>query len=499
MKKFITTITAIILALTLVIPTEQAFAAEIGQAAESSANSFRYKNGQNCAVEEVPELKNMRGSTSVAWSEVDGKFYSSNGKVIEGAIAKGIDVSYWNSEHKDINWNKVKATDIDFAILRCGFGNNEPKYDDSTFMYNATECERLGIPYGIYLYSYANDVSDAKSEAAHVLRNIEELKAELKRKNLAMDDFKYPIYYDVEDKSTLTGKNTEQNAAKITKYAETFCSIIEKKGYDVGVYANLNWWNTYLTSDSLDKYEKWVAQYNSKCTYKKEYRIWQSTSSGKVNGIYTKFTTVDINFLLDLNDGKYGSSGEIAKEKSGWHTTSAGKKYYINSSGNRVTGYKKIGDYYYLFNSSGIMRTGTVKSDDKQYVLGSSGKSTLYTAKTKDVLNYRTGPGTSYKVKGTYKKGKTISVIREKSGWGKTRDGYWVKLKYTKKVTTYPKFISFKVKTTDDLNYRTGPGTSYKKKGMYKKGKTLTIVNKKNGWGKTSTGYWVKLEYTKRI
>jgi SH3-like domain-containing protein len=164
-----------------------------------------------------------------------------------------------------------------------------------------------------------------------------------------------------------------------------------------------------------------------------------------------------------------------------------------------VTGYKKIGDYYYLFNSSGIMRTGTVKSDDKQYVLGSSGKSTLYTAKTKDVLNYRTGPGTSYKVKGTYKKGKTISVIREKNGWGKTRDGYWVKLNYTKKVTSYPKFISFKVKTTDDLNYRTGPGTSYKKKGMYKKGKTLTIVNKKNGWGKTSTGYWVKLEYTKRI
>ena len=139
------------------------------------------------------------------------------------------------------------------------------------------------------------------------------------------------------------------------------------------------------------------------------------------------------------------------------------------------------------------------RSDDRQYVLGTSGRSTLYTAKTKDALNYRTGPSTSYKVKGTFKKGTTINIIREKNGWGKSRNGYWVKLSYTKKLTTYPKFISFKVKTTDALNYRTGPGTSYKKKGYIKPG-TYVISKTSNGWGKLKTnGYCIKLSYTTKI
>ncbi|MEI3504485.1 MAG: hypothetical protein V8Q42_12880 [Anaerovoracaceae bacterium] len=102
---------------------------------------------------------------------------------------------------------------------------------------------------------------------------------------------------------------------------------------------------------------------------------------------------------------------------------------------------------------------------NKQYRLLSSGKAVLYTAKTKDVINYRTGPSTSYTSKGTYKKGKALSIIREKNGWGYNSSGYWVLLKYVKKVTKYPvtKFASYKVKTTTDVNYRKGPGTSCKR------------------------------------
>lgn len=480
--KFTTIITAIVLCCTLMVPIEFAYAAQNEQTAESSANSWRYKDGQNCAEEDVPELKQMRGKTPAPWSEVDGKFYSSNGKVITGAIAKGIDVSYWNGNETPIDWEKVKASGIDYAILRCGYGNNLKKYDDSTFAYNASECERLGIPYGVYIYSYADSVSDAKSEANHVLRLITKRKID------------YPVYYDLEDE-ILTQNMTN---SEIVECAKVFCERINDHGYVAGIYANLNWWNNILKSSKLDKYEKWVAQYNYKCDYKKKYRIWQSTSMGTIDGIATK-GKVDVNFELDLDDDKYAAAGTFLPLEKGWHTTKTGRKYYIGSSGKRVTGYQKIGSYYYLFNSYGMMNTGTVKSDDRQYVLGTSGRSTLYTAKTKDALNYRTGPSTSYKVKGTFKKGTTINIIREKNGWGKARNGYWVKLNYTKKLTTYPKFISFKVKTTDELNYRTGPGTSYTKKGVYSKGTILNIVNKKNGWGKTKSGYWVKLEYTKRI
>jgi len=487
-KKTISIVIAFVLTATFIVPLtavhNDSYAMETEQAAEVTANSWRYKNGQLCVEEETQKTRAVEGRASNAWQKVNGKFYNSKGQEIVGAIKKGVDVSYHNGK---IDWNKVKTEGIDFAILRCGYGSNETKYDDSTFDYNAKECERLGIPYGVFLYSYADDCTDdPTSEAEHVLRLI---------KNRKID---YPIYYDLED-DALTESMTND---EIVKCAQIFCDAIETCGYDAGIYANLYWWNNVLNSSKLDKYEKWVAQYNYKCDYKKTYRIWQYTSLGSVNGVYSE--GLDVNLEFDLGDGKYGSSGASTadrpqKETPGWHSTSDGKKYYINSSNKRVTGYKKIGSYYYFFDSKGIMKTGTIKSGDKKYVLDSKGKATLYTTKTKTSLNYRTGSSTKYKIKGTLKKGKTVSIIREKSGWGEMSNGYWIKLSYTKKITKYPQFVPYKAKTTYALNYRTGPGTNYKKKGTFKKGTILNIVNSKNGWGKTKSGYWVKLEYTKRI
>ena len=98
-----------------------------------------------------------------------------------------------------INWEKVKNTGkVDFAIIRCGYGMNEWNettqtwtQDDPQWEYNTSECERLNIPYGVYLYSYADTTEKAKSEAEHVIRMLE-------GKNLS-----YPIYYDMEDKSVI--------------------------------------------------------------------------------------------------------------------------------------------------------------------------------------------------------------------------------------------------------------------------------------------------------
>lgn len=120
-------------------------------------------------------------------------------------------------------------------------------------------------------------------------------------------------------------------------------------------------------------------------------------------------------------------------------------------------------------------------------------------------LNMRSGPGKKYKNKGTLKKG-TYTISQTKGGWGKLKkNGHWIKLEYTKKVTKKAaqkpaKTKTFKVKVkAKDLNMRSGPGKKYKTKGKLKKG-TYKIVKTKNGWGKLKkNGYWIKLSHTKRV
>lgn len=174
-------------------------------------------------------------------------------------MLKLIDVS----EHQGkIDWEKVKPQ-IDGAILRCGYGMDQPDQDDVEFKRNADECTRLGIPFGVYIYSYADSVEKAKSEAEHVLRLVKGY------------DLAYPIYLDLEENGTQKGA---------IERAKVFGDIIEKAGYWCGVYANLNWWENYLVG--LEQFTKWVAQYNDKCEYTGEYLdIWQYTSKGKVDGI----------------------------------------------------------------------------------------------------------------------------------------------------------------------------------------------------------------------
>lgn len=184
---------------------------------------------------------------------------------------KGVDVSYWQ---KEIDWNKVKASGIKFAIIRCGYGNGGV---DSYFERNVKECERVGIPWGAYYFSYAESVEEAKKELDNCLKL-------LKGKNPS-----YPVYYDLEDEAT-TGS---QSNSTILKMAKVFVDGIEKAGYWAGIYANTNWFNTRLTDSWYDRKAKWVAQYNDKNTYKKSYGIWQYSPSGKVNGIDGK---TDLNY-----------------------------------------------------------------------------------------------------------------------------------------------------------------------------------------------------------
>lgn len=234
------------------------------------ANSWRYSNGQPI------QSKTARSARAVsnAWEKVNGRYVNSYGDPIPGAQLKGVDVSEWQGR---IDWAKAKADGIEYAIIRVGWHGNNDSHVDDWFEYNVSECERLGIPYGVYLYSYITTTAGATNAANFVLN-------QLKGHTLS-----YPVYLDLEDNSTI---NTDHGAI-----AQTFLNKITAAGYRGGVYANLKWWNNYLTSSVFNNaaWSKWVAQYNYECNYTGTYDMWQCTSSGKVDGISGN---ADLNFWM---------------------------------------------------------------------------------------------------------------------------------------------------------------------------------------------------------
>ena len=202
-------------------------------------------------------------------------------------LSEGIDVSYANGK---IDWSKMKDK-IDWVILRCGYGGNYTNQDDAQWLNNVAGCEKYGIPYGVYLYSYATDTTKAKSEAAHVIRLLKGHKPDM------------PVFYDLEEP-----RISALSKAKVLEIAKTFCNEITKAGYLYGTYSSKSWFTNFLVDKWYDKYPKWVAQYYSSCTYTGTYDIWQYSSTGKFSGYncnfdmnhcYTSFKKGDVN-----KDGK---------------------------------------------------------------------------------------------------------------------------------------------------------------------------------------------------
>ena len=217
-----------------------------------------------------------------------------------GAVARGIDVS---NHQGTVDWNKVKATGIDFAILKVGPVYGKP---DDSFERNAAECERLGIPYGVYYYSYARSVEDANKEADRTLAWLGGHHPSL------------PVYYDLEDSYILQDPDFSKD--KLTQIAQAFCNRMEAVGFKSGIYANLNWLNNYLNSPSLSGYDHWVAQYNWRCDYAGSYSFWQYSSSGNVPGVNGR---CDMNYcfngsLLNVDDSKMHIQYEAHVSNIGW-------------------------------------------------------------------------------------------------------------------------------------------------------------------------------------
>lgn len=180
---------------------------------------------------------------------------------------KGIDVSSYQGKP---DWAKVSDSEIKFAILRI----HQKSGTDSSFEHNYKGCKSNGILVGGYKYSYALTPAQAIDEAESVISVLG---------GRGMD---FPIFYDLEwSQQRNLGKQAIENIAV------AFLTRIKKAGYKVGIYCNLDWYNNVL-SDTLKKYDCWIARYPASDNGSVQERLrpsvgvgWQYSSRGKVSGI----------------------------------------------------------------------------------------------------------------------------------------------------------------------------------------------------------------------
>lgn len=179
---------------------------------------------------------------------------------------KGIDVSKWQY---GIDWAKVKASGVQFAMIRAGYGR-ELSQIDPYFEANYAGCKAAGIPVGAYWYSYATDVAGAHKEAQTFLQAI-------KGKS-----FEYPVWFDQEYEDSIKALTKQQR----TDIVKAFCSYMEANGYYTGLYCSLDWLKNWVDASQLKAYDVWLAAYvKSVDDSPLPYGIWQYSSKGTVPGI----------------------------------------------------------------------------------------------------------------------------------------------------------------------------------------------------------------------
>lgn len=214
--------------------------------------------------------------------------------------AKGvIDVSEWQG---DIDWAKAKADGVEGVIIRLGYG--EGNNADKKAQRNISECKRLGIPFGIYWYSYADTPSIAKEEGADVV-------AKLKQFGVNASDLAYPVYYDLE-KWTWEGHQPPTDPNVYNDIVNNWYSALQSAGYkNLGVYSYTSYLQGPLKHANIYAKTTWVAQYGARMgfnSFPTDSRGWQYTSSGKVDGISGN---VDMNAFGNKAYVNGGSSNDL--------------------------------------------------------------------------------------------------------------------------------------------------------------------------------------------
>ncbi len=234
------------------------------------------------------------------WQTIDGKtyYYTAENKKVTGwqviqgisyffntdgvrSDCMGIDVSRWNGT---IDWKKVKAAGIDFAIIRVGYrGYGTGKLvEDTTARTNLAGATAAGIKVGVYVFSQAINQQEAVEEASLALSIVKGYKLD------------YPIFIDSEYSTSAKDGRADALAAPLrTAICEAFCKTVANSGYRTGVYASKSWFQYQLNVAALENYHIWLAHYTTATDYARRYDMWQYTSTATVPGISGG---VDMNF-----------------------------------------------------------------------------------------------------------------------------------------------------------------------------------------------------------
>ena len=229
------------------------------KATDSNGNTSEKKFTLN--VNEPSDNKGSNGVKTVTeFSDVIKNYKNDNTQI-------GIDVSKWQG---DIDFSKLKNAGVEFVIIRVGSSNgiNGENFVDSKFVQNIENANSVGIPVGVYFYSYANSVDRAVSDAKWIIENIKDYKVEL------------PIAFDWENWGSFN--KYELSFFGLTNMAKKFMDTVKSSGYDAMLYSS----KTYLENIwmSVD-YPVWLAHYTKNTNYTGDYTYWQLCSNGRVDGI----------------------------------------------------------------------------------------------------------------------------------------------------------------------------------------------------------------------
>ena len=221
-------------------------------------------------------------------------------------MKNGIDISYANGV---VDFNAVKNDGVEFIIARAGYGRTAVNQTDRQFERNYTEAKRVGIPLGIYWYSYADSVEDAYREAEACLEVIGDKRFEL------------PVFYDIEESSQLN-----RGADFVKSIAKAWCDCMEQHGYFAGVYSSAWVWNDLLGAKFAERYCSWVADWRGSCGVPWSVGFWQKSEKGAVIGIignvdtdemYNDYPSIIINGGFNNYPKKQDSSSVSENDSSG--------------------------------------------------------------------------------------------------------------------------------------------------------------------------------------
>lgn len=417
-------------------------------------------NGESFIPVSAEDVKNAVADANVQLSKFESNEYGAHWGTYNNSKAffdyqnnlfvqqaKGvIDVSGWQG---DIDWAKAKADGVEGAIIRLGYG--EGNNADKKAQRNISECKRLGIPFGIYWYSYADTPALAKEEGTDVV-------AKLKQFGVNPSDLAYPVYYDLE-KWTWEGHQPPTDPNVYNNIVNNWYSALQSGGYrNLGVYSYTSYLQGPLKHADIYAKTTWVAQYGARMgfdSFPTNSRGWQYTSSGKVDGISGN---VDMNAFgnkeyangghwVTKNDQKYwrDSDGSLARSKeiydpesNAWYwidsdgTMAHDKDVYLRSNGGKWVRYDsnghmvkgedyRYGGWYYFDVTTGAMAKGI------SYVPSNGGKEVCYDRVTGKMLYGEQYVDYDRKIAGWYLFDRNTGAMTYGDVYLRSNGGKWVR------------------------------------------------------------------------